>query len=463
MFERRKFPLNFKALIALLAALFFFNPKAFSWKDGPEKKTLENGLALIFQQDKSSPLTVLQITIKGGKGAEPLEKSGLAHLTTRMALEIPDVGKVQDLMSQSSIVYMTGRGDYSQVNINCLSENLESTLKVVSEIMLKPLLSGIRIDRNKERMRDQRKEEEDDLFKAGHNALGEKLFAGSSYGGSSLGSEESLKAIKKKDIEDFHQSYFRAGNMIAVVLSDLEKEPLFAILNKYLAQFPPGKAPESKPSLLSIPEDKKITLEKDTKQFMICDAFALPKVTAKNYTLASLLENLLGMGVDSKLWPLRVRENLAYNVNCIATQMKDGGTFEAYLETSKKKKETASKALNKVLNDLYEKGITDEELNVTKVSLKSSFLRNNETKEERANTLSYFESLGLGLEFFNGFFSEIDAVLFEEMNAYIKDILNPEKRIEVIVGPKEENRKETKQEFFQFLIHLSLGLQKEFF
>lgn len=442
MYERRRFSLNFKALILLLAALsLFLNPEAFSWKNEPEKKILENGLTLIYQQDKSSPLTVLQIAIKGGKGAEPLEKSGLAHLTTRMALEIPDVGKVQDLMAQSSIVYMMGKGDYSQVNINCLSENLESTLKLVSEIMLKPLLSGIRIDWNKERMRDQRKAEGDDLFRAGHNALVEKLFAGASYGGSSLGSEESLKAIKKKDIEDFHQNYFKAGNMFVLAISDLEKEPLFEILSKCLGQFPPGKAPESKPSLVSIPEDKKITLEKDTKQFMICDTFPLPKLSVKNYTLACLLENLLGKGVDSRLWPLRAKEKLAYNVSCVATQMKDGGTLEAYLETSKEKKETALEALNKVLIELFEKGITEEELSVTKVSLKSSFLRNNETKEERANTLSYFEALGLGLEFFNVFLSEIDAVIIEEINAYIKDILNPEKRIEVIVGPKDESQK----------------------
>jgi predicted Zn-dependent peptidase len=121
--------------------------------------------------------------------------------------------------------------------------------------------------------------------------------------------------------------------------------------------------------------------------------------------------------------------------------MKEGGTLEAYLETSKEKKETALEALNKVLIDLFEKGITDEELNVTKVNLKSSFLRNNETKDARASTLSYFEALGLGLDFFNAFFSEIDAVITEEMNAYIKDILNPEKKLEVIVGPKEESQK----------------------
>jgi len=439
MSDSREFFSKFRAIILLLAVFsLFLIREAFPWKNEPEKKILENGLTLIYQLDKSSALTILQICIKGGKGAEPLEKGGLAHLATRLALEIPDVGKAQDLMSQSSIVYMMSRGDYSQININCLSENLENTLKIVSEIMLNPLLSGIRIDRNKERMLDQRKEEEDDLFKAGHNAFLEKIFKGSSYGGSVLGNEESLKAIKKKDIEDFSQSYFKGGNMIAVAISDLEKEPLFEVLNKYLAQFPPGKAPESKLSLLSIPEEKKIAIEKDTKQFMICEASPLPKVTAKNYTLACLFENLLGKGVNSKLWPLRAKENLAYDVNCVATQMRDGGTLEAYLETGKEKKEIALEALKKILDDLFEKGIAEEELKVTKINLKSSFLRNNETKEARASTLSFFEAQGLGLEFFNSFFPEIDAVSLEEINAYIKEVLNPEKRIEVIVGPKSE-------------------------
>jgi len=69
-----------------------------------KKKTLENGLSLIYQKDTSSSITVIQILIRGGQSAEPENKQGLAYLTTRLALEIPDQIITQDLMSQASQV-----------------------------------------------------------------------------------------------------------------------------------------------------------------------------------------------------------------------------------------------------------------------------------------------------------------------------------------------------------------------
>ncbi len=118
--------------------------------------------------------------------------------------------------------------------------------------------------------------------------------------------------------------------------------------------------------------------------------------------------------------------------------MKDGGILEAYLETDKEKKEVALEALKKVLSSLFEKGITEEELEVTKINAKASFLRENETKVIRAKNLASFEALGLGYKFLSGFFLEIDAIGLDEINTYIKDILNPEKTVEVVIGPKEE-------------------------
>ncbi len=433
--------------ITAFTALFFFcallvtaAQVSFPWENPPEKKILENGLSFIYQQDKSSSITVLQILIKGGKAAETQEKAGLAYLTTYLALEIPDAEKVQELMSQASLVQMAGREDYSLINISCLSENLEATLKIISQIMLKPLFSGIRIDRAKERMNDQRKINEDDAVGAGHNAALEALFAKTGYGLSVLGSKETIKAIKKKDIEDFHQNYFQAGNMVAVVISDLDKDPVLEILNKYLKDFPSGKPPEPEPIVALPAEEKKIYIEKDTEQFYVAFSFPLPKVSAKNFVLALAVENLLGKGVNSRLWHLRSEEKLAYNVNSRATQMREGGILESYLETGKEKKEVALQALRNTLNDLFENGVTEEELEVTKTNVKASFLRNNETKEERVRSIGFLEALGLGYEFLNKLFEEVDPLSLEEINAFIKDVLNPEKGIEIIVGPKIDSQ-----------------------
>jgi len=300
-----------------------------------KKKALENGLTLIYQKDASSAITVIQILIGGGMKADPEGKQGLAYLTTRLALEIPDDITAQNMMSQASQVYLMCLGDYSLINVTSLSENLDETLKTVSQIILDPLFSAIRIDQIKKQMDYRKKMQEDDAINVGRNAALERLFAGTGYGGSVLGSDKSLKAIKKKDIKSFYDTHFKAGNMVVAAISDMEEEALSGILERYLIQFPDGKPAEPEALAISPSEDDDIFIEKDTKQYFVSIAFPLPEITTKNYTLAYMIDNLLGKGLNSRLWSLRTQEKLAYNVNSHLTQMKYGGMLEAYLETDK--------------------------------------------------------------------------------------------------------------------------------
>jgi zinc protease len=405
-------------------------------KSLPQKKILENGLSVIWQKDESSAVTVVQIFIKGGQHAETEGKQGLSYLTTRLTLEIPDQGKVQDLMSQASRFFMSSKGDFSIVDLECLSSNLEDALKVITDIMLDPLFSGIRIDTIKKFMLHQGKAEEDDSVICGHKAALSAFFGKAGYGGSVYGDEQSLKAIKNKDISTFYETYFRANNIVISVCSDLDEQKLLPILQKYFSKFKAGKEPEL-PSQTPLPSaQKEIFLEKDTKQTFVSFAFLLPKFSAKNYVLAYMVENLLGKGFGSKLWFLRSEEKLAYNVNAQATQMKEGGILEAYLETDTEKKDRACAALKKALQEVYEKGITEEELQATKAYSKAEFLRTNETKEIKTRNFAFFEVLGLGSEFGSQLFSELDSTSLQEINSYIKDILNLEKAVQIVVGRK---------------------------
>lgn len=434
---------NFSKLIAFISSCLFAFSFAFPeqtsspWNNLPQKKTLDNGLAMIYQKDDSSAMTVLRILIKGGKGAEHRGRQGLAYLTTRLTLEIPDSGKIQDLMSQSSHLSVTCKGDYSLIHLECLSENLEEFLKIVSKVILDPLFSGLRIDFIKKHMLHQRKLEEDDAINLGHNSHLKAFFADEGYGGSVFGDEESLKAIKNKDISSFYENYFNAANMLISVSSDLDEEKVIGAIQKYFKELPSGKETELHPKSASTPEERKLFIEKDAKQSLISIAFPLPKISSKNFVLGFMVENLLGKGVGSKLWVLRSKEKLAYTVNSQATQMKEGGILEAYLETDNEKKDLALESLKRLLRELFENGITEEELQMTKIYSKGDFLRANEIKTTRTANLAILEALGLGYEFLSKLFQEIDTVSLEEINAYIKEILNPEKSVEVIVGRKE--------------------------
>jgi len=422
------------ALILLSSISVLCGQQETKWKTFPKKKQLDNGLTIIYEKDVTSAITVVQILIKGGKRAEPEGRQGLAYLTTRLTLEIPDQGKLQEIMDQATHISMDCRNDYSIISVECLSENLEDALKLLTDIMLKPLLSGTRIENIKKQMDQRRKIEEDDSVKAAHNDCLEILFANTPYAGSIYGSQESLKLLKGKDIKNFYKDYFIAGNMLVSVSSDLDEAFINSFFEDYFAKFPTGSMPETRPLSIIPPEEKNHFVEKETTQSLVAITYPLPKISARNFCLAFMLENLIGKGVNSRIWPLRKKERLAYNVNSKATQLKEAGILEVYLETDNAKKDIAVDALKKILRNLYENGISEEELNSTKTFSQASFLRNNERKENRSHSLISFEALGLGFNFLNSLFTEIDAVSLEEMNDYIRYVLNPEKGVEIVIG-----------------------------
>ncbi len=402
----------------------------------PEETVLSNGLTLIYQEDDASPTSVVQILIRGGRRREPAGKQGLAFLTTRLCLEFPSQRSIEQMMNQATRTSMFCRHDFTLIKISCLSENLEEAIKLCTQILKKPLFSGLRIERVKDLMNHQRKQLDDELINVAHTAALDALFAATSYAGSDYGTEESLKNIKKKDIESFYDACVRAGNMVVAISTDLKKESAIEILRPYLEEFPAGKPSDPEAIMFSPSEERSLFLEKDTQQSMVYLAFPLPKVSSKNYILTNLLENLLGKGVNSKLWPLRAEEKLAYVVNAQSFVMREGGILEVYLETDQTKIETAMDALKRIIQNLSEEGISGEELEITKIHSKGWFMRESETKDDKTYNLVAFEALELGCEFLNKVLSEMDATSLEEFNAFMKDVLSLDKAVEIIVGPK---------------------------
>ena len=166
----------------------------------------------------------------------------------------------------------------------------------------------------------------------------------------------------------------------------------------------------------------------------ICRAFLLPPVSAGDYAKGYLLEVLLGVGPGSRLWELRESEELAYNVGARLTWMKGCGVLEAYLETGNEKRAKAVAALDAALTRLHEKGLAAGELAMTKSLARANLLRSLEGKKPRSEMMGVWEVLGLSFDAFTHVFDSLEAVGLDEMNAYIRDRLDPAKSLLVIIG-----------------------------
>ena len=405
------------------------------WKNPPERFDLATGIPCIYQKDTSSPTTVVGLFVTGGKSAVPQGLDGLATVATRLLLELPDEGKVRDLMSQATRLRYVCLEDCSIILIECLTEHLDEALRVAAKIIQDPLVSGLRVGRAKDLMSANAKLDEDDPVTAARNAVLGAFFDGRGYGSALYGTEASLKAIDRKDVLAFHRRFVVKPNVFFCVETDLDRGPVRELLEKSFPSFPAGTRagiPRQDPVL---PVQREINLVKDSKQTYVGRAYALPRSGLSDMAKGELLETLLGQGPGSRLWGLRADERLAYAVDADLSWMKSAGVLIAHLETGRLKGAEAAAALDRTLGALRENGVTEEEMEATRTMARTRFLRAAEAKSSRLRTLGLFEALGLGAGAATGSFDALAAVTREEMNAFIRETLDPERALRVTVGP----------------------------
>jgi predicted Zn-dependent peptidase len=270
------------------------------------------------------------------------------------------------------------------------------------------------------------------------------------------GNSTSLDDIKKKDIENFYNAYFNRAHMTIVVSSDLSKDVIESIIKKYFLSLPPGQLQtglhQSEIALAGrnkldkknagiVGDEKKAGNEKkeyffkkENTQTLISVGAQLPGLNPNQFACALMLENLVGGGVGSRIWPLRAEQNLAYTLNAKTVLMKDAGIIYVYLKTDSTRKEKALPALIEVLAELYKSGIGEEEFYAVKERTRAHFLGNNETKEMRTFYLGFFEMTGLGFEFFTNFFPTLETITPGEFNTYVRQVLNPGGLVKIMIG-----------------------------
>ena len=435
-------------MIRRVMLLFFFLPAlalalagstgAASWELGefPREFTLDNGLRVILQRDLAAPITVVQLLVRGGDRDDPEGKAGLAYLTARLCLEVTRQIMLQQLVDLGSSFSLDVGGDYALVTIRSLSRHLDPTLNVLVGMMSEPLFSDLRVDGIKEFMRSLRKQEHDNAVTLMRKTVAASFFAVPVYGAALFGSEGSLRAIGKKDIQDFFRAHYVTGNMVAVVASDLGEEELRPLLARRLGCFAAGPRLESPPLATSCPKPMNLALRRQAAQALVSISVALPPLTADDLALATLLESWLGKGIGSRLWSLRSREGLAYGLGAELQPNRCGMLLSVYLKTDERRLAAAQAELERLLRDVHQQGIVSSELAAAKAYACSVFWRENESRERRAAFLAFLEGAGLSWPLAGDFTERLKRISLEEFNGRLRDWLAPERWFGLQIGPE---------------------------
>ena len=425
-------------LLVLLPALGAESP----WRLGrpPRALTLDNGLSVVLQKDESAAITVMQLRIGSGDRDDPDGLGGLAYLAARLSLEITDQVQLQRLMDFGSSFSLSVGGDQTLITLRSLSRHLEPTLAVLADMLGDPLFSDLRISGVKKLMSHMQKMEMDDPVDCMRKTLAAAFYGNAGYGAARFGDEASLGRIGRKDIQSFYRSHFVAGNMIAVIVSDLDEAQVMPLLAHSLGGLPAGMRPPPRPFSLRPPPHPAQAIERQTGQVLISRSTLLPALSADSLVQASLLENWLGKGVGSRLWSLRSQGELAYGLHAELQPNREAMLLNVYLQTDRKRSGEAEAELERLLRAVADSGIGSEELMAAKAHALADFWRENEGRERRAATLAFLQGGGLSHRFAGDFAERLDAVTLERFNAFIRDWLAPERWFSLRIGSEAGSR-----------------------
>lgn len=218
----------------------------------PERQTttLSNGLEVILARRDAVPVVELDLLLNAGYASDQFAHPGTANLaqsmldegtTTRSALEISD-----ELDRLGATLGAGSNLDLSWVQMSALKENLEPSLELFADVILNPSFPENELERLRRLQLAGIQREKVQPVSMALRVFPRLLYGeGHAYGLPLTGSgtEESVAAISKADLEKFHSTWFRPGNAKLVIVGDTTLDKITPHLERLFEGWESGTVP----------------------------------------------------------------------------------------------------------------------------------------------------------------------------------------------------------------------------
>jgi predicted Zn-dependent peptidase len=399
--------------------------------------TLPNGLKVVVSEDRTAPVVLVEVMYNIGFRIEPKERTGFAHLFEHMMFQgSGNVKKMEhvSLMQQAGgIVNGSTRLDYTNYfqalpanalelalwleadrmrSLDVSAENLKNQQNVVSEEVRVNVLN-----------QPHAQFEWLDIWERANTSW---YNAHNFYGDLSH-----LEAATLEDVRGFFKTYYAPNNAVLVVVGDTTAAEVKQLADKHFGAIPrqelPPRPDVSEP--LQKAEKRFTRQDKLARTPAIAVAWHLPERMTKDFFALSVLDPLLVGDESARLHHKLVREDrLAVSVigafNFLGNNWDVQGPMLFTMRVdymNDKNGDQVLDAIESVLGEVREKGITTEELAEAKTALRSAFLEEMEggamPRFGRANLLAAFALFEDNPGRVNAILDELEKVTVDDVKA----------------------------------------------
>ena len=429
---------------------------ALVWSAGPEaasrppkfvyqRMQLSNGLTVILNQDRSTPIVNVQLWYHVGSKDEKPGRTGFAHFFEHLMFK--GSKNVEPEQHTSIIASVGGQANaYTNEDTTVFWQSVPAHFLPLVLWMEADRMATLRIEqetfvREREVVKEERRMRiENQPYGRLNEIIYEQAFAVHPYRHPVIGSMEDLTAATLADVRDFYATYYVPSNVTVVISGDFDVAEATNLVNQYLGRVP--KAAKAVPR--DIPREPKPVKEKRT---VVEEAVPLPAVVVAHHITYDghpdayplhILAKVLSDGQSSRIYRKLVYEsglaltafgqaNLIEHPNLLYTvAIVNPGQSPAAVE----------KALIAELDRMKTEGVTPRELQRSKNQFARDYILGRETVQQKATHLAHAEVLHSDITTADGEFDIFQNISQADVQRVAKTYFTPESRVVIHIMPK---------------------------
>jgi predicted Zn-dependent peptidase len=393
--------------------------------------TLPNGLKVIFHQDKTTPMAVVNTLYDVGARDEDPNHTGFAHLFEHLmfggSANIPDFdAPLQRAGGESNAFTSNDITNYYDV---LPSQNIETALWLESDRMLSLAFSdkslevqrSVVIEEFKQRYLNQ---PYGDVWLE----LRPLAYQVHPYQWATIGKEIShIEQATMDDVRSFFGTHYHPGNAILTIAGNYENNQIEDLVSKWYSAIPGKNKGARILQREPIQTDyRTLTLKRNVPASAFYYAFKMSERKSEGYYIADLLSDEVGKDKSGKLYlSLKKDKALVHEINAYILGSLDEGLFIVSGKLMPGKTfEDLDTALWEVLETFKNTLISTPDLNRLRMKGKTSKAFQEQGLLNRAMNLSFFELLGdaNGINEEEAIYNAIEA---SHLQDYAKSLFNP--------------------------------------
>ncbi len=223
-----------KLLTVLTLAMTLSNPLAARAADTPvvpiQQLKTPAGISVWLVESHTLPMVSVEVAFNAGSMYDPQGKEGVASMTAAMLTQ----GGAGGLSSEQFLKQTERLGagiaadadtQVLSVGLQSLSENIEASFSHFAEVINNPDFNKKDFERVKQALLASRKRIQENPGKLADEAFDQLVFGRyHPYAHSVIGTDYSLPALTRKDVEDYYEKMFGRKNMVVSFVGDITPE-----------------------------------------------------------------------------------------------------------------------------------------------------------------------------------------------------------------------------------------------